>query len=63
MRDEGTAVTPISNIKSIRYPEEQKQVMTPPRSVRSENQMNDTEKYLPFRGFNVFFDFIARIQR
>ena len=63
MRDEGTAVTPISNIKSIRYPEEQKQVMPPPRSVRSENQMGDTEKYLPFRWFNIFFDFIARIQR
>jgi hypothetical protein len=56
-------VTPISNIKSIRYPEEQKQVMPPPKSVRSENQMIDADKYLPFRGFNIFFDFIARIQR
>jgi hypothetical protein len=37
--------------------------MPPPRSVRSENQMGETEKYLPFRGFNIFFDFIARIQR
>jgi hypothetical protein len=25
--------------------------------------MIDADKYLPFRGFNIFFDFIARIQR
>jgi hypothetical protein len=63
LRDAGTAVTPVSNIKSIRYPEEQKQVMPPPKSVRSENQIIDADKYLPFRGFNIIFDFIARIQR